>query len=307
MSKKAITQVAVLMGGDSSEREVSLQSGQAVLQALLRMGINAQAFDTAHTTCQELAAFDCAFIALHGSGGEDGVIQGYLEKMKIPYTGSKVLGSALGMDKWRTKLVWQSLGVSTPSFQIMSDVEQAPAIMAKLGLPLFVKPLYEGSSIGISKVSNKDDFIPAYALARQYSGLVLVEQGIVGEEYSVGLLWRQGELQALPIVRISTQTGFYNFEAKYVRNDTQYFCPSGLDKAMEHELQQQAIKAFMAIGGVGWGRVDLILSREGIPYFIEVNTVPGLTNHSLVPKAALAMGLDFDHLIQCILDTAYVA
>ena len=292
--------VAVLMGGRSAEREVSLKSGQAVLAALLRQGVDAYAFDPAQQALSDLAGTQVAFIALHGRYGEDGCVQGALELMGIPYTGSGVMASAVGMDKWRTKLLWQAAGVITPAFRLLDEQSDLSAVAEQLGLPLFVKPANEGSSIGISKVKSLAELQPAYELARRSDRLVLAEQFIGGGEYTVGIL---GE-HALPIVRIVAANEFYDYEAKYLRNDTQYLCPCGLDAATQQRIQQQALQAFRVVGGRGWGRVDFLMDEQGQHYFLEVNTSPGMTDHSLVPMAAKAMGISFEELVLNILQQA---
>jgi len=297
---KHFGRVAVLMGGRSAEREISLKSGQAVLAALLRSGIDAYAFDPAQRPLSDLVGTNMAFIALHGRYGEDGCIQGALELMQIAYTGSGVMASALGMDKWRTKLLWQAAGVVTPDFRLLDDSSDLAAVAHQLGLPLFIKPANEGSSIGISKVKQLDTMQAAYQLARQSDRLVLAEQFIGGGEYTVGIL---GE-QALPIIRIVAANEFYDYEAKYSRNDTQYLCPCGLDAATQQAIQQQALQAFRVLGGRGWGRVDFLMDEQGQHYFLEVNTSPGMTDHSLVPMAAKALGISFDQLVIRILQQA---
>ena len=292
--------VAVLMGGRSAEREISLKSGTAVLQALLDSGVQAFAFDPAKDKLADLSQADVAFIALHGRYGEDGCIQGVLELMNIPYTGSGVMASAVGMDKWRTKLIWQSAGVVTPAFHLLDEQSDLAQVAQTLGLPLFVKPANEGSSIGISKVKQLDQLAPAYQLARQSDPLVIAEQFVGGGEYTVGIL---GE-QALPIVRIVPGNEFYDYEAKYLRDDTQYLCPCGLSDDVEAQIQHEAIAAFKAIGGSGWGRVDFLMDDAGKHYFLEVNTSPGMTDHSLVPMAAKAAGISFAELVVRILQLA---
>jgi len=292
--------VAVLMGGRSAEREISLKSGTAVLQALLDSGVQAFAFDPAKDKLADLSQADVAFIALHGRYGEDGCIQGVLELMNIPYTGSGVMASAVGMDKWRTKLIWQSAGVVTPAFHLLDEQSDLAQVAQTLGLPLFVKPANEGSSIGISKVKQLDQLAPAYQLARQSDPLVIAEQFVGGGEYTVGIL---GE-QALPIVRIVPVNEFYDYEAKYLRDDTQYLCPCGLPDDVQAQIQREAIAAFKAIGGSGWGRVDFLMDDAGKHYFLEVNTSPGMTDHSLVPMAAKAAGISFAELVVRILQLA---
>ncbi|MFD0914035.1 D-alanine--D-alanine ligase [Methylophilus luteus] len=289
--------VAVLFGGRSGEREVSLKSGAAVLAALLRQGVDAHAFDPATQELSALKAFDRAFIALHGRYGEDGTIQGALELMDIPYTGSGVMASALGMDKWRSKLLWTAAGVVTPDYVLMDDTTSADAVVAKLGLPLFVKPANEGSSIGVSKVKQASELAAAYTLAKASDPLVLAEQFVGGGEYTVGIL---GD-SALPVIRIVPKNEYYDYEAKYLRDDTEYRCPSGLSAAQEQQIQAEALQAFRVLGCSGWGRVDFLMDESGKHYFLEVNTSPGMTDHSLVPMAAKAAGLDFDALVVRIL------
>jgi D-alanine-D-alanine ligase len=289
--------VAVLFGGKSAEREVSFKSGSAVLAALLRQGVDAHAFDPAKQQLSELAAYDRVFNALHGRYGEDGTIQGVLELMEIPYTGSGVMASSVGMDKWRTKLLWRALNVKTPDFEMVNTQSDFAAIEQKLGLPLFVKPANEGSSIGITKVKEKDGLEAAYLLASKADPLVIAEKYIGGGEYTVGIL---GDAP-LPIVRIVPKNEFYDYEAKYLRDDTQYLCPCGLSADKEAKIQQEALQAFHAIGCTGWGRVDFLMDEDGNHYFLEVNTSPGMTDHSLVPMAAKAAGIGFDELVINIL------
>jgi D-alanine-D-alanine ligase len=294
--------VAVLFGGESAERAVSLKSGQAVLAALLRQGVDAHGFDPAQRPLHELERFDRAFIALHGRHGEDGTIQGALELMGIPYTGSGVMASALGMDKWRTKLLWQAAGVPTPRFELIDVDSDFAALEQRLGLPLFVKPASEGSSIGISKVKRKGELRLAYEEAARHDDLVLAEQFIGGGEYTVGIL---GDT-ALPIIRIVPANEFYDYDAKYVRDDTQYLCPCGLPGEVEQSLRAEAMRAFRLLGGRGWGRVDFLMDEFGNPYFLEINTAPGMTDHSLVPMAARAAGIGFDQLVVRILECSDV-
>ncbi|MCB5190468.1 D-alanine--D-alanine ligase [Methylobacillus arboreus] len=294
--------VAVLLGGQSAEREVSLKSGAAVLAALLRSGVDAHAFDPAARALSELAAFDRVFIALHGRYGEDGTIQGVLELMGIPYTGSGVMASSVGMDKWRTKLLWRAAGVVTPDFELVSAESDFAAIEQRLGLPLFVKPANEGSSIGISKVKAAGELKAAYELAAKSDPLVIAEKFIGGGEYTVGILGGQ----ALPVIRIVPANEFYDYEAKYLRDDTQYVCPCGLDAALEDRIKEEALQAFRVVGGQGWGRVDFLMDDAGRHYFLEVNTSPGMTDHSLVPMGAKAIGRSFDELVLNILELAHV-
>jgi D-alanine-D-alanine ligase len=295
--------VAVLLGGRSGEREVSLNSGGAVLAALRRNGVAAEAFDPARQPLEALVGFDRVFIALHGRYGEDGTIQGALELMGIPYTGSGVMASAVGMDKWRTKLLWQAAGIPTPAFELVRADSDFAAIETRLGLPLFVKPANEGSSIGISKVKQAGGLRAAYEEAARSDPLVIAEQFVGGGEYTVGIL---GD-QALPVIRIVPANEFYDYEAKYLRDDTQYLCPCGLPPAQEEAIRAQALEAFRAVGGRGWGRVDFLMDEAGRHHFLEVNTSPGMTDHSLVPMAARAAGIDFDALVLRILELAAVA
>lgn len=294
--------VAVLLGGKSAERAVSLNSGNAVLAALKRGGVNAHAFDTAERPLHELEGFDRVFIALHGRYGEDGTIQGALELMGIPYTGSGVMAAALGMDKWRTKLLWQAAGIPTPAFELVQADSDFAAIERRLGLPMFVKPANEGSSIGISKVKAAGGLQAAYEEAAKYDPLVLAEQFVGGGEYTVGIL---GDL-ALPVIRIVPANEFYDYEAKYLRDDTRYLCPCGLGEAQESAIRAQALQAFRVLGGRGWGRVDFLMDEAGNHYFLEANMSPGMTDHSLVPMGARAAGVDFDQLVLKILEMARV-
>jgi D-alanine-D-alanine ligase len=298
--KTGLGKVAVLMGGRSAEREISLNSGGAVLQALLQSGVDAFAFDPAQQALAELQAADIAFIALHGRYGEDGCMQGALELLNIPYTGSGVMASALAMDKWRTKLIWQAAGIATPPFRLLNAHSDWPQIAQQLGLPLFVKPANEGSSIGISKVKQVADLAAAYQLALASDRLVIAEKFIDAGEYTVGII---GD-QALPIVQIVPANEFYDYEAKYLRNDTQYVCPCALSAAKQAQIQAEALQAFAAIGGRGWGRVDFLMDSQGQHYFLEVNTSPGMTDHSLLPMAAKAAGMDFASLVLKILSLA---
>lgn len=297
----AFGKVAVLMGGWSAEREVSLISGAAVLRALQAQGIDAHGVDVERDISRVLAngGFDRAFIALHGRGGEDGVIQGALEILGLPYTGSGVLASALGMDKLRTKQIWRGLGLPTPACRIVSSAEELALAAEAFGLPLAVKPACEGSSIGISRVSHLEQCQGAWERASACNSPVLVEPWIQGQEYTGGLL--QG--QALPLIRLETPREFYDYQAKYYANDTRYLCPCGLDAAQELALRDLVQRAFAAVGGAGWGRVDLMLDAQDQAWLLEVNTVPGMTDHSLVPMAARAAGLDFEELVWRILET----
>ena len=300
----AYGKVAVLFGGRSAEREVSLKSGAAVLAALLSSGVDAHAFDPAVQNLQALVdgGFDRVFIALHGRFGEDGTVQGALELLGIPYTGSGVMASALGMDKWRTKLVWQAAGLPIPNYELLSEMTASHDVVKKLGLPLFVKPANEGSSVGISKVKAAGELAAAYQAAARYDKLVLAESFISGGEYTVAIL---GE-QALPVIKIEPANEFYDYEAKYLRNDTRYLCPSDLGAIQEAEMQNLAKQAFALIGGQGWGRVDFLRDQAGKAYLLEVNTSPGMTDHSLVPMAARQAGMSFEQLVLRILELAHV-
>jgi D-alanine-D-alanine ligase len=293
--------VAVLMGGHSSEREISLLSGNAVLAALRRRGVDAHAFDPAERPLEDLKreGFARAFIALHGRYGEDGIVQGALELLGVPYTGSGVMASALAMDKWRTKLIWQAVGIPTPRYALLAEDSDADALVANLGLPLIVKPACEGSTIGLTKITAAGQLADAYRLAAKYDRLVLVEEFVAGQELTVSVL---GD-RALPIVRIEPAVELYDYQAKYFSNDTKYFCPSGLPDGVERALQAQALEAYRVVGCEGWGRVDLILDAAGHAHFLEVNTSPGMTGHSLVPMAAKQAGIDFDELAVRILAT----
>ncbi len=292
--------VAVLMGGQSAEREVSLRSGQAVLGGLVRRGVDAHGIDAGRDVLQQLVdgGFDRVFIALHGRGGEDGVIQGGLEILGLPYTGSGVQGSALGMDKYRCKLLWSGLSLSTPGFLLVKEEAQLAAA-TELGFPLMVKPVHEGSSIGMAKVDNPDELRVAWVGAREYDRQVMVERWITGQEYTAAILAET----ALPLIRLETPHTFYDYAAKYSSNSTKYHCPCGLDAAKELELRRLALDAFKAVGARGWGRVDIMMDTEMRPWLIEINTVPGMTDHSLVPMAARQHGLDFDELVWQILAT----
>ena len=299
---KNFGKVAVLMGGNSAEREVSLNSGQAVLNALCSQGVDAHAVDPATDNVHELpaAGYTRAFIILHGRGGEDGSMQAVLESIGLPYTGSGILGSALSMDKLRCKWLWQGADLPTPAWRVLATEEEAVQA-EELGLPLMMKPSREGSSIGISKVESVDKLKDAWQFARDYDDSVIAEQFIEGAEYTVTIL--NGE--ALPVIRLETPREFYDYEAKYQANDTKYICPCGLDAEAEAAMQKLAMQAFDVAGVEGWGRVDLMRDAEGNNWLIEVNTVPGMTDHSLVPMAAHAAGIEFEELVLRILDTSF--
>ena len=294
--------VAVLMGGWSAERAVSLRSGQAVLTALLARGVDAHGIDADRQILRVLSGggFDRVFIVLHGRGGEDGVIQGALEILGLPYTGSGVLASALGMDKLRTKQVWRGAGLPTPPWRLAESAAELVDAARELGLPLAVKPAREGSSIGISRVESPEQFQAAWEQAAACDSPVLVEPWIQGQEYTGALLGGA----ALPLIRLETPRTFYDYEANYHANDTRYLCPCGLLESREAELQALVRQAFAAVDGAGWGRVDLMVDAEGQPWLLEVNTVPGMTDHSLVPMAARVAGFDFEDLVWRILETS---
>jgi D-alanine-D-alanine ligase len=294
--------VAVVMGGSSAERDVSLDSGRNVLDALKSRGVDAHAIDGIPALLDALRAghFARVFNILHGRGGEDGVLQGALQSLGVPVTGSGVLGSALSMDKIRTKQVWQAIGLPTPRYVRHRIGDDVGVAIASLGLPVVVKPSHEGSSVGITRVRSLDDLPAAVELAARYDGELVVEQMIEGEEYTVGIL--QG--RALPSIRIVPAGEFYDYHAKYVAEDTKYICP-GLDENRDPEIRALAFSAFQAAGCSGWGRVDLMRDRAGKFFLLEVNTTPGMTSHSLVPKAAKAIGIDFAELCWKILETSF--
>ena len=298
-SPEEFGKVAVLLGGTSAEREVSLNSGNAVLRGLRRKGVDAEGVDVRgpeDVVGLVERGFDRAFIVLHGRGGEDGQIQGALQTLGIPYTGSGVMGSAIAMDKYRSKLVWKGLGMPTPPFQVLRE-EADLGRAAGLGFPLMIKPAHEGSSVGMSKVADAGQLEAAWQEARKYDGLVIAEKWITGSEYTAAVL--DGE--PLPMIRLETPREFYDYDAKYKTGDTGYHIPCGLDEAKEREAQQIALQACEALGVSGWGRADLMMDEAGNFWLIEVNTVPGMTDHSLVPMAAKAKGIDFDELVYRIL------
>lgn len=296
---RALGRVAVFMGGDSAEREVSLKSGHAVLAALQSAGVDAYGVDVQGCLLRAVdnPEFDRVFIALHGRGGEDGTLQAILSQAGIPYTGSEMLASALAMDKLRTKYVFEGCGLPTPRFRAMGAVSEADDILRDLSLPLSVKPSREGSSIGIRKVTSREELVEAYQEASALDSLVLVEEWIEGPEFTVSLL----QDQALPAIGLSTDHVFYDYEAKYLADDTHYRIPCGLDPDTELELQHLALDAFRVIGCRTWGRVDIMQDRDGGFWLLEVNTVPGMTDHSLVPMAARAAGISFEELVVRIL------
>ena len=296
--------VAVLLGGKSAEREVSLKSGGMVLAALRKKGVDAHPFDPKEKDLLELVKerFQRVFIALHGGFGEDGTVQGVLEWLGIPYTGSGVLASALAMDKVRTKRLWAAEGLPTAAYAVLGRDTNLKAVAKKLGVPLFVKPASEGSSVGMTKVKKAGDLEEAYALAVNYDPVVIAEKFIDGAELTAAIL---GE-RVLPIIRIETPREFYDYEAKYIANDTRYLIPCGVSEKKEKELQAISLKAFRALGCRGWGRVDLMLDKRGRPYLLEVNTSPGMTDHSLVPMAARAVGISYEDLCVQVLEMAHV-
>jgi D-alanine-D-alanine ligase len=301
---KEFGRVAVLFGGSSSEREISVLTGTAVLAALKRRGINAYAFDPRDRALTQLLdeRFDRVWIALHGPGGEDGTVQGALECLGVPYTGTGVPGSAIAMDKLRTKRLAQSIGVATADFMVLRGPRDFETAVERLGLPMIVKPATQGSSVGMTKVEGAADLPKAYAAAAAHDSSVFAEPWITGGEYTVAIL--QG--QALPSIRIWTPQTFYDYDAKYFRDDTKYFCPSGLSAPAEQHLGNLALAAFDAVGAEGWGRVDFMMDGTGRPLLLELNTVPGMTDHSLVPMAAKAQGIEFDELVWRVLETSFV-
>ena len=304
MNARGFGKVAVLLGGNTAEREVSLNSGAMVLGALREAGVDAHPFDPSERGLQALMdeRFARAFIALHGRFGEDGTVQGALEFLGLPYTGSGVLGSALAMDKLRTKLVWQAMGIATPAHELLSASTDFGAVAQRLGLPLMVKPASEGSSVGMSKVREAGALEEAYALAVNYDRRVIAEKFIDGMELTAGILGRT----VLPLIGLETPRDFYDYDAKYLRDDTRYTLPCGLPPAQERELQQLSLEAFDALGCSGWGRVDLMLDRAGRPWLLEANTAPGMTDHSLVPMAARHLGMSNAQLCVRILELARV-
>jgi D-alanine-D-alanine ligase len=306
VSADAFGKVAVLMGGPSSEREISFLSGNAVLAALRERGVDAHAFDPAERDLWDLRrdGYARAFIALHGRFGEDGTVQGALETLGIPYTGSGVMASALAMDKWRTKLVWLASGVPTPRYRVVDANTDWMAVAAELGLPLIVKPAREGSTIGITKVTTVDhgELAQAYAAAAEHDPLVLVEEFVAGQELTAAIV---GE-RALPLIRIEAPQGNYDYQNKYFSDETKYHCPAGVPEAKELAIRAAALAAFRVVGCAGWGRLDVMLRPDGTYSFLEVNTSPGMTRHSLVPMAARAAGIAFPDLCVEILRGAHV-
>jgi D-alanine-D-alanine ligase len=300
---EAFGKVAVLFGGRSAEREISLRSGAAVLNALQQRGVDAHALDTADDKLvQQLeeGGFDRVFNALHGRGGEDGVVQGVLDYLGIPYTGSGVLGSALAMDKLRTKQLWQGVGLPTPEFCVLNSEADVPKAASELGFPMILKPVHEGSSIGMTKVEREADLFQAWRAADRYDHEVLAERWIEGSEFTAAIV----ATTVLPLIRLETPRVFYDYEAKYQADSTRYHCPSGLPQEQERQLQALSRQAFEAVAASGWGRVDFMLDDDDRPWLIEVNTVPGMTDHSLVPMAASVHGWDMPELVWRLLETS---
>jgi len=305
MTNRDFGKVAVLLGGTSAEREVSLMSGTGVLKALRAKAVDAHPFDPAERDLAELKRDDFArcFIALHGRGGEDGTLQGALEMMGIPYTGSGVLGSAVAMDKWRTKMIWQAGGLPTPRYRVLRESDDWDAVARDLGLPLIVKPANEGSTLGLTKVTTPSQLPAAYELAaNKYRDTALAESFVAGPEYTAGIL---GE-SMLPLIRIEAPEGNYDYQHKYFGDETKYLCPCGLPAQQEAALRALSLEAFRLVGCRGWGRVDLMLDATGKPWLLEVNTSPGMTGHSLVPMAARAVGISYEDLCLKILEGAHV-
>lgn len=293
--------VAVVMGGWGAEREVSLNSGTAVLNALVSAGVDAHGVDAGRDIAEVLKSdeFDRVFNILHGRGGEDGVLQGALELLQIPYTGCGVMASAISMDKLMTKRIWTGCGLKTPAYALLTDDTDFDAVVAEYGLPLMVKPADEGSSVGMTKVTKAEQLPEAYKIANQYDCAVFAEQWVTGTEYTVAIV---GD-QTLPVIRVETDSAFYDYEAKYKSDETRYLCPCGLEAEAEKEIQLLAKQAFDLLGASGWGRIDLMQDDSGQAWLIELNTAPGMTSHSLVPKAAAAIGISFEQLVVKILET----
>lgn len=294
--------VAVLMGGDSNERAVSLLSGGAVFLALKRLGIQAEAFDPSDRDINEIQSYNRVFITLHGRGGEDGSVQAFLKSKNVAYTGSDSLSSAIGMDKIKTKLLWRSLNIPTPDFLQANEKTSYIEILDAISVPFFIKPSNEGSSIGIDKIKNEKQYQEAFLKTSKIDTNVIVEKFVDGEEFTVAIV----NGKTFPVIKIKPSNEFYDYEAKYIKDDTQYICPSGIEKNKEASISEEALKAFKAVGCSSWGRVDFMMDKAGRHYFIEVNTSPGMTSHSLVPMAAKEVGINFDQLVLEILKTADV-
>ncbi|MEY5051418.1 MAG: hypothetical protein RLZZ619_1348 [Pseudomonadota bacterium] len=305
----SLGKVGVLLGGKSGEREISLMSGKGVLEALLSKGVNAHAFDPAEGSISDLAEqqFDRVFIALHGRYGEDGTMQGLLEQMKLPYTGSGVLASALAIDKQATKRLWSSFSLATPKFAMLNAKSDWDQIAKDLGMPIIVKPAREGSSLGLSKVANVADLPAAYEMAAKLDRDVMAEQCIIGEELTCPIVGDGANAQPLPVIRIVAPDSNYDYHNKYFSDDTRYLCPTGLDVSVEKKVQDLALSAYRALGCKGWGRADVMIdNKTGQPYLLEMNTAPGMTGHSLVPMAARAAGVEYADLVLWLLSKAGV-
>jgi D-alanine-D-alanine ligase len=305
----ALGRVGVLLGGKSGERDISLMSGKGVLDALISKGVNAHAFDPGQQAITELAAqkFDRVFIALHGRYGEDGTMQGLLEQMSLPYTGSGVLASALAIDKQATKRLWSSFNLATPRFVMLNANSDWKKIAQDLGLPIIVKPAREGSSLGLTKVTKLEDLSAAYELAGKLDRDVMAEQCIIGEELTCPIVGDGENARALPVIRIVAPDSNYDYHNKYFSDDTKYLCPTGLDLALEAKVQELALSAYRALGCKGWGRADVMIDRQtNQPYLLEMNTAPGMTGHSLVPMAAKAAGVEYADLVLWLLSKAGV-
>jgi len=300
---KDFGRVALLMGGTAAEREISLNSGNAVYQALLNNKVDVHAIDVKTNVLEALSgtSFDRVFNVIHGRGGEDGVLQSVLETLALPYTGSGVLASALSMDKLRTKLCWRGAGLPTPKWILLQNESDIERCIAELGFPVIVKPAQEGSSLGMSRAETKQELLDAWQAAAQYQCDVYAEAWVKGQEYTVGVLNGEG----LPVIRLETPNTFYDFDAKYRANTTLYHCPAGLNDELEAELIRLSIEACAVLGVTGWGRVDVFIDEQGEAQLIEVNTVPGMTDHSLVPMAGKAAGLSFEQLVWRILETSF--
>jgi len=303
MTRGGFGKVAVLFGGASAEREISIMSGSGVLKALRSKGVDAHAFDPSERDLADLKreGYARCFIALHGRGGEDGALQGALEYLSIPYTGSGVLGSALALDKERAKLVWKACGLPTPEYEML-DGDRLEGVARRLGLPLIVKPVKEGSSIGVTKVRAAADLDEAYTLAVNYDKAVMAEKCVEGPEYTASVV----DDKPLPLIRIDAPEGNYDYKNKYFTDDTKYVCPCGLPAPKEESIKALALESFKVLGCASWGRIDLMLDATGVPWLLEVNTAPGMTGHSLVPMAAKAVGISYEELCVKILEGAHV-
>jgi D-alanine-D-alanine ligase len=309
IANPAYGRVAVVMGGTSRERQVSLWSGAAVLDALQSAGVDATGVDGIPALLRGLhsGAFERVFIILHGPGGEDGTLQGALEAMGVPYTGSGVLASALGMDKIRSKRIWQNLALSTAQFTVLTHSDSAESLQARFGLPMVIKPSQEGSTFGITLARTAAQLSEGIAVARAIGGEILAERLIEGEEYTVAILGSGADARALPVIHIVPKQQFYDFDAKYVSDSTEYRIPSGLDEAAERAMQALALAAYHAIGASGWARIDVMVDAAGTQFLLEANTAPGMTSHSLVPKAAASVGIDFTQLCMAVLASSLKA